>query len=411
MTKQLAYLINYTISKFFPALLSLLFLPIMVRMLNVKEYGELNINTQLFFLLNTILLLTTYYVQRNFKKNPSCLNEAMAITIHLSLYATIIFSVINYIIFGNFNLIFNIIIALNYVALGIYQNNMTALNVMEESKKYASYQTIYSLLKTLFGILFVFLVDNYIGVFLGMLVPLLLINKQLINFNKANVRLNLKRLDLAVFKKYFKFGIPLAIFSSLDIILSYLDVLMVKSFLGINFSGYYSGIYNILNFIVLFPQSILVLWGLPKVIKFIDNYEIRRVKSLLVVIIATYLMFSVFLILAFYLYGNQIISILLTPEYSKYSQVALILIPGLFFAGLMKILIMLFQAINKKFYVVNIAVVISIIINFSLNILLIPFYKLFGAAFATLFSYMLVNSILIVNIRSLFKSITSKQGY
>jgi O-antigen/teichoic acid export membrane protein len=410
MIKQLAYIINYSISKLFPALLSLLFFPIIVRFLDVKQYAELNINTQLFNLLNTILLLTTYYIQRHFKRNPSCLNEAMGITIQLSICITLLFVIINYIIFNKFNLLFSIIVTANYILLGIYQNNMTALNALEESKVYATYQVFYSLFKTIFSILFVFLTNSYIGVFLGMLVPLLFINKRLINVNQAKIGLSFYKIDISILKKYLSFGIPLATFSSLDIILGYSDVLIIKHLLGIELSGYYSGIYNILSFTVLFPQSVLVLWGLPKLIKIVDIGNYQRAKKLLIKIIMLYFIFTLLLILLFNLCGNEIFSLLLTSDYSKYYRISLILIPGLFFAGLMKILVMLYQAINRKFYLVNITVAISILFNIILNLLLVPSYKLVGASLATFLSYLLVNVILIMNTRDLLTSTKSEKA-
>ena len=152
--------------------------------------------------------------------------------------------------------------------------------------------------------------------------------------------------------------------------------------------GFASSITGVINFMVLFPFNLaftVISWR-----KYKEENPSRFFKKIM-----TYLYYIViFLSLLLTLFINNVIKIFIkNPEY--YSSVNLIpflclSIPlvTIHFVGIFS-----FQAANKTKYI-TLIYVIGLILNITLNWILISFYKSYGAAFANIITFLVLNIVI-----------------
>lgn len=184
-----------------------------------------------------------------------------------------------------------------------------------------------------------------------------------------------KRIIFDIFKR----GIIIQI-SNLSTFLNYrLDMFLVKYFVGFTALGHYA----------ISVQLVEKLWILPESIRNILFLEIsgKRKDELFVCFTCRFTLAVLFLVsFTLGIYANKFIPLFYTNEYSYSILPFVLLLPGVLFFTLSKLLSSYFLGIDKV-YINTIASIIALLLNVVINLFLIPKYGINGAAVATSISY------------------------
>jgi len=264
----------------------------------------------------------------------------------------------------------------------VNQIGMMHIRYKERSILFISISISKFLIQLLFTIYLVaFQKMGIIGIFIGQLsgefASILYVFPYLINNSKFSIRFN-------EMKKMINYGFPLTFSSISDKILNMGDRYILGYLTNWSIVGVYSLGYKFANLIKTIFIGAFTTAFLPKAWKKLKQKNAKRFYSKLL----TYFVFFIFWVSLFIsIYSKGIIHIFARDQ--SYWDAALI-VPIAVFAisikGMFPVLKMGFEITkNTKYiaYIVTIAAGLNIILNF----VLIPFFKMYGAVFATLLSF------------------------
>ena len=207
-------------------------------------------------------------------------------------------------------------------------------------------------------------------------------------------------------KKLFYFSLPLIFTGVAGVIMTRIDKVIVGFFLGPEIVGVYAVAFAISNMLVIGLGSMNALY-FPIVTRYFSqgmNELMGRVYES-VTRLAFLVSFPVFLV--FVLFSSQIITILYGFEYSKGDLAMIILSVSFMMVVFLGPVIVTTKAIDKTkslFYYTFIAMIVNVILNFTLIPLLMPYgLGMEAAAFSTLVALFLKHYLLL---REVKKSIT-----
>jgi O-antigen/teichoic acid export membrane protein len=188
--------------------------------------------------------------------------------------------------------------------------------------------------------------------------------------------------------EFLRYGGPLTPNSLIYWITNSSDRYIVGIYLGLNAVGVYSAAYGIGNLLQLFVTPIqLILF--PELSKLYDENKIDMVKTYLRHSIQYFLLIAIPSVVGLSILARPILEILTTPAFAAGSTVIpFVALAGLFF-GIFQITINITQLVKNTQFDLLIQI-IAAVANLVLNILLIPFIGIMGAAFATLIAYILM---------------------
>ncbi|MBU8757221.1 oligosaccharide flippase family protein [Priestia megaterium] len=410
MKKNIFEIINYSFAKGIPALLGLLFTPFLIKNLSVESYGNFNILNQLFLFLNSFTLITTFTLQREYLKDRLILNKIIIVTLYISNLMFLLFVIFIYrLSLGSLPFLSLIVFYFIFIFMGIYQNQMIALNAVNNSKAYMFNQVLFSILKFAFSTTLVIITSNYLSVFIGIALALIITSYNILGKLDLHIKNFNMKIDRELIIKIIKYGLPLSVFSSLDILLNYMDVFLMKVLKGIEYSGIYGGIYNTVNFIILFPYSIMAIIILPKIVRYENENQRKSTVKVVTLSIVTYSLITLPL-LALYFNDNLrefLINLLLTSDYLPYSDAGFILLVAMILMGLNKILMIFFQVVLNNIWRLVVPLLVCLSLNFLLNLLLIQKYHILGAAIATA----VTNILLFIWLIKIYLNIRMNENY
>lgn len=166
------------------------------------------------------------------------------------------------------------------------------------------------------------------------------------------------------------------------------DRYLISILLGTMFVGYYSPAYTLGNLIQMFlyPFSILLL---PLLTKHYDNKEVDKVEIFLQHSLKFFIFLAVPSVIGISVLSEQILTILTTPDIASngFLITPFIALSALFF-GIYGILSQILVLKNKTKIIGSIWFIASLF-NVFLNIIIIPYFGILGAAITTLMSYVI----------------------
>lgn len=201
--------------------------------------------------------------------------------------------------------------------------------------------------------------------------------------------------------KYWKFCLPIAlplIFHSLShLLLNQADILMLQKFTDESVVGVYGTLYTVGSIINIIQAAINSAW-VPwyyEALKKGDKKDIKE-KSIL------YIMFFSILSILFMLGVPEVIKIFAPERYWRAIPLVPVIVMGYYFVYLYT-----FPA-NYQFYIketkfIALGTITAAIINVGLNLILIPYIGMYGAAGATLIAYIILFSIHFIITKYKFK--------
>ena len=217
--------------------------------------------------------------------------------------------------------------------------------------------------------------------------------------------------------KIIKFAFPIIINSIFLVITMNLGLLMTKSILINNkLVGYYNASVTLTRAPYFLISGVIGSIMLPAVSSSIKKQHLEKTKNL----INRWIKFSLIIVLPITFLSSftssTLINLFYSEQYSPSARPFSILIYGMMFFGIFTILSAILKGAGKP-YIPMIIISISLILNFILNIYLIPEYQLIGAAISTsisgllaiiLISYLIFKEFgVLISIRSFLKIISA----
>lgn len=363
-------ILNYSVATIVSVISGILWIPFITRILSKEEFGYFSYLNQTFFLLSTILLIGTYYIQTH--PNYEIGNKKV---IGLVNFILIILISILLIFILRINVLHVLVLAILLYTYASFQNNMVVLNIKKLSAQYSKYQNVYSLLKILFSITIIFFFPKAIYLFIGMILALMIVNK-LIGKNiidEQKMPKNKNNFDLV--KNIIKVGLPLVIFSFLFTAYTYIDILFLNYLTNNSTVGLYNSYFSLIISIFSIPMTIVTLYLLPKYRE--RELKASKINSLYItLIINTFLLFLLCII--FYYIGELVFKILLPDEYFIDKITIILLVITAFLLNVLKQFSIYFQFTLLNLYpifllglVLTIFVKTILLLNFNVSILAI----------------------------------------
>ena len=383
----------YTLLNIVNKAIPFLLLPIIVRMLSVDDFGRYSF----FIVIESLLIpivtlnlpaaLSSHYYSNNFN-----LSEYLSTIIYSILGIALIFFIFIFFLPESF---LNLLgLSPYFVKMAVISASIAGLigmvsNLFRLQRKpwfYGAFSITQSLL--LFLSIYTFCLINPT---FGMIVNgrvfyavLLFIGTIFLLKNKNYITL-IFRNDF--FKRALKFSLPTLIYSLSAYVFLSSDRYFIKHFLGIQAVGYYSAIFQLSSIISILGMSLNAAW-MPWL------FENLNKKSYSVNVFIVKL--SYMLIISFLVFGG--LSCLVFPFFAKlilphafhaYIYLSIPIIIGFVFEGIYLIVSpYLYYAEKTKF---NGFIGISIAcLNVTMNIFLIPYFGILGAALTTCFSWILL---------------------
>jgi O-antigen/teichoic acid export membrane protein len=260
----------------------------------------------------------------------------------------------------------------------------------QEMKKYSIFLIIQTYLVVLLVSYSAFSGQDIINVVMGLLIAYIVVFMVMIYVIISKIGFKIP--EFKNMKEYLSFGLPTIPGGLSFWIVESSDRYLIALFLGTAFVGYYSPGYTLGNVILMFLAPFLVI--LPSVLpEYYDNGEMEKVKTFLKYSLKYFLLVAIPTVFALSLLSKPILTLLTTSDialngYLVTPFVALsALLSGIY--GIMVNMLIL----KKKTKIMGIIWIVAAFLNIGLNIILIPYIGIIGAAIVTLIAYSFASTI------------------
>jgi len=369
------------------------FLPIILltKLLDPSEYGEYKM---IYITLTFIAIFTTGWLDQaiirfwhNFQ-DKTTLYATVTFSIYiLNSLVLIIFSVINY-FFNLIDLNLFILVLLLFFSRPIFNLNTSIYRNMELLKRFNQVEIIRVVLN-IFGILLLVPYFGLHGAIFGIGFSYFIVNIISISSLKQYTTIKKEKIKFSTFKELFFYGYPLIFTMLSSVIISYSDQFIIGIFHDSLQVGIYAANYDILEKILLYINSILVLATTPKLIKIYDEEGMKQANKfnsfIYMIFIAIFLPFSFLIITNDYLF----ISVFTNSEYFASKTLITLIIFAMFINTTNMYVIKSLTVIRNTKLIANLFLS-AMVLNVILNFILIPKYSFYGAISATIICYIVL---------------------
>ena len=190
-------------------------------------------------------------------------------------------------------------------------------------------------------------------------------------------------------RNYLAFGLPTVPGNLSSWVITSSDRYVIGILLGTAYVGYYSPGYALGSTIMLFIGPLGLL--LPAVLsKYYDENNMEAVKMVLKYSLKYFLLLAIPSAIGLSLLSKPMLEILSTPEIASqgYLITPFTAVSSVFFGAL--VVINHIIVLEKKNVITGSIYMLAAILNFVLNLILVPYLGITGAAFATLIAYLLL---------------------
>lgn len=379
---------NYLIAELLVKSLSLLSLPILLRLLEPSDYGILKIyESTISFFISLSGLALPIAIKRYFYDKKSDFKIYAGTTINfIILYNIFLFiiifflknSIANFLNIPNTIVIFAFIIAFFSVFIRIYFDYLEANKF---SKQYSISKIIHGVLLTLVSLFWIYnlLYDRYLGrVYSDFLISGLFVIYLFFYFKKHLYSFSFK---IGQLKQALIFSLPIIPGIMSSFALTYFDSIIISQIKGTHQTGLYAMAYQLGMIIQMINISSLSAFQ-PIFFESMRKKNIEPLK----LIMNNYSKFIYFCSSGLILFSLEIGMILSSESYHE----ALFIIPIIVLSYTVFFLYTVYFnyiVFTRKTYLSSISVIFIGIINIALNYILIPKFGYVAAAFTTLISY------------------------
>ena len=259
----------------------------------------------------------------------------------------------------------------------------------------------------LFVIIIIFLNYSFNSLFYGHLLSGIIILLLIIIYTIKKGKLNfLKKYDFKIIfssetKELLFFSLPLLIVDILDLVILWTSTLI----LGILKTTADTGFYNVAKpfaAFINFPMIALMITFIPVFSKLYSRGKLDEMRSNYLILTKWVCLLTLPIFIIFFLYTEQLISIIVGPNYLPSANVLKILAFGFILINFTGPNISTLIALGKSRFLMNITIVCAILI-ISLNFLLVPTYGIIGAAIGTSLAIVFMALVKIIRVYTLTK--------
>lgn len=213
---------------------------------------------------------------------------------------------------------------------------------------------------------------------------------------KNNSMLNL---SLEEKRTFIKYSLTVALISGIGLMLQNIDKIMISTFLDLNRVGIYKVAQNYVNLISVFVTPFIAFW--PVISKLYNENNIGQIETEMkrIVRIVTYLVVPMFFIFLFL--GNDLLAIFGEAYVTKEAKLALIILAFSFLIDAISGPIGSILTMTKYAKLALYNNLVSLLINITLNFILINRFGIVGVAIATGISIIANNLISIIQVKLL----------
>lgn len=190
-------------------------------------------------------------------------------------------------------------------------------------------------------------------------------------------------------KSYFKYGLPLVPTTIFAFVIASSDRYVIGYFMGAGSVGKYSAAYGLGTVILMFSSYLIYILR-PTIYKLYDREKIEDVKKLLSHSTKYLLMISIPAAFGLSILSRQILLLVTTPEFVSISS---FVIPLITFSTVLYGVELNFGTILRIYKKTKIFPLLSgmiALLNLGLNVLIVPYLGILGAAMTTLLSYFIM---------------------
>lgn len=386
----------FGLTQLIAALYGIITLPVITKILGVKDYG---VWTQLMVtisLLAPVASLSLPYAMVRFlagEKNKKEIQDGIWSVFVIILGTASVIALFLFMFSGPISIFFDcpaIFIQFLAVIIIIDFLNGVFLNIFRTFQQITKYSFFAIFQKVGEAGMIIFMILSGYGL-LGALLSILIIRS--ITFLTTGI-LIIKDVGLALpkflrIKKYFFFALP-NIFSDVAFwVVQSSDKYLIGLFLGTLSVGYYSPAYTLGSCIAILATPLIFL--LPATLSsHYDNNQLDEVKNYLKHSLKYFMALAIPASFGISILSKKLLSLFSTQEIANnsYYLVPLIALSSVFYGAY--VIMAQIIALKNKTYIVGIIWTSSAIINTCLNFIFIPMLGIFGAAIATLLAYFII---------------------
>jgi len=395
VSKLIKNLSIYTLGNSFVKIASFLLVPLYSIYLSPEDYGiisAMGLLSSFAFIIITLSLDRSIY-RCYFDYNSIEDKKTFLGTITISLFViTSIFTILM-IVFSNYlSLAFKSISFYPYYLIAIvtlfvsvyYQITLIFLRITEQSKKFVLYTTSFFIVQTALIIYFlVYLKGGAAGKLFAVLIanlcfsPLPIITIK----NNAYFRFNAEMLRNALF-----YSLPIIPSLLSAFVLNLSDRIFIERYYTLSEVGIYSMGYKLAGFMAIISSSFFGAYN-PMFYR-IANFE-KEKKSLLRTINNNYIIIIIILHFIAYIFSEDIFRLMINHKYYEAHKIFKLIVIGNVFNIAFSLVNMSFGQ-SKKMVTLMFIVIGGAIVNIGLNFALVPIYGMYGAAYATILSFIVI---------------------
>ena len=387
----------YALGNVLPQAVGFLLLPIYTHYLTPEDYGIVS-SMQV---LNTILIiLFTLAVDRSvyrlfFDYNTEKDRRAYLGTITISIF--IISVIILALLFAFNNVVSTIYSSINFYPFYVYAILTSFFTVFslvpkiyfqinEKALMFVSISIVQFLLNT--GFVLFFIVHMKLGA-KGMLEGNVIANAILVPFflwiTYKTVSL---KFNIEILKASLKFSLPMIPSLLSAWVLNLSDRVFIERYFNLHDVGVYSLGYKIAGIVLIFTGAFNMAYN-PVFYQLANSEKQKKAKETLRNYNFIYILVILIIVFIITLFSKDVVVLFLDANYIEAYKIIPIIALGYLISQASGIFnLMIYQ--EKKTQAVMIITIVSALINIGLNFLLIPYFGIYGAAYATVLSFLVV---------------------
>lgn len=265
--------------------------------------------------------------------------------------------------------------------------SLTFFRTFQYIKKYCAFSVASDALNIILIVLFILGGYGIIGAAIGLLISYLI----LFSIMSLNIvhKIGFKIPEFKCIKKYLNYGIPTIPTNLSSWMVRLSDRYIITILLGVAFVGYYSPGYSLGNMIIMFISPLGLI--LPPVLsKYYDENNITNVKTILRYSLKYFLLLAIPSVFGLSFLSSSLLEILSTPEiaFQGYLITSFVAVSTLLYG--VYVIFAQIIALEKKTKITGSIWTISAVLNIGLNIVILPYVGILGAAITTLIGYAFV---------------------
>ncbi len=278
-----------------------------------------------------------------------------------------------------------VLVIINAILMSIQVLPNSSMRIQGKSKLYTTLSVLKFTTNLLFTVYFVvFLKRGIEGIFEAQIIGSLL---YFIFSFKHIVKNSIIKIQARILKELFIYSYPLIFASMSGILLTTIDRFSLNYLSTLPNVGIYTLGFKIGGSIKVFIVTSVQLALTPMLLKRINDPNNKRLYSK----VLTYFSFGLmWIVLAVSVFSREIIILIAkSPQYIEATYIVPIIAMISFF-GMAKDSVIIGLHVHKKTKIIGTIIIIAAIVNLGFNILLIPMWGIYGAAWASLFAQLLL---------------------